>query len=557
MKIILFILLGIVYFQNAAVTNVTNSLDANVEMSMRNFTKANTAWHVYIRTMTYDIVRTIFLHVWSVGSWPYDIPQSLIEFSGALPHAYRSRFPCQFTQIVDMSVFRSLSADSKLCGKISTVFSVLGIPNVRELTPLYPYEWTWFIKVNGLFRINTTFLHMESTLHPNCKMLNALLFDAQAAKAFGIYCPGNAVKSFYSHGDTVIILLTPVRQLRQLFHKNNFIYDDYGSCSFIYELLDNKFYVTKLNRRPFPEDVLENRLFIPIRKSAHGKAYATLLGYGYVDTGNVYANISIPTQYNPIALEEFIIFKEASILIHEIRSLLGDALSVSYGQLGCVRSKAHVLFYDGTYVDLLSVDRLLSRIHTWDCTNDERILGGYPISSSIGDLLVVAVLSGHSNWTVETTFTIGFRTIFPHSELSKIHTFFLNQTHRSKTISVNMKNTFMHVIAVRPDIERSGVEMVFENITYKGYVQVACSYGGMYILRFVNHVGSVCSSKVAQILLRTYRHVGMHLEHEALIVFKQYYELSSISANITFFISNCPGFFQFYTSLAVGRQSVL
>ncbi len=529
-------LLAIIYFQIAVVvSSVTTSNNSSVYKSMRDFTKLNTAWHVYIQTMIYDIVKTIFLHVSSVGSWSRNIPQSLLKFTGSLPHAYHSRYPCQLKQVEDMSSGLVVLANSRVCGKVSTVFSVVGVLELSPTSTITNYQWVWYIKVNRIFKINITFLQMKSTLDPNCHALQAVLLNLQK-EIWGKYCPGNPVRSFYSHGDTAFVLLNPVVPLIKLLIRNHFMYKHYGSCSFLYQVLENKF--SSATYRPHVTGMI-------------GRAYLTLLDHhGPAVSENLKYNVSNTKVHVRNGLEEFIVFKESSILIYEIRAPLGDTLSVFGGEITCSGNKAHVVFYDGPHVDLFSVDQLLSRIHTWDCSNGKRILDRDSISSSIGDMLLVVIVSGYSNWTPETIFIIGFNSTFPQPVYSRNHTFSLNNTHRSATISVIMENTFMHVIAVRADMEEAVVEMAFEHISYIGHFQIGCSFGGMYILgplaqRVARYIGTICSSEVAKKFLDTYNHTGMLLDYEALIVLKQYYGLSGMGANLTFFIGNCPGIFNF------------
>ncbi len=220
----------------------------------------STRFHEYIDKMVYAAVTTI--HGDSLGS-SYDKKQSLLGFTNSIPATLAHGYPCQQTTISGMTqaqkfqhtfdgiICHRFTADSRLCGNVSTIFTIHITKVPPSLEQLRKTDiWYWIIKVNIEYKINLTFLYMHVSMVSQCSTLQALVSGFRVHHPIkedehillGVYCPDFPVLSFFSTGNSVRISLKPAVSFLMLLYRNHLFDEKYGNCSFLYQIHRKDFY---------------------------------------------------------------------------------------------------------------------------------------------------------------------------------------------------------------------------------------------------------------------------------------------------------------------------
>ncbi len=86
-----------------AITAECGTLTSNNDaISKRNFITLGNKWHVYLRTITYDIARTVVYETSTpVGLHVRQAPQTISELTKAIPRTIHNTYPCQTLLIIE------------------------------------------------------------------------------------------------------------------------------------------------------------------------------------------------------------------------------------------------------------------------------------------------------------------------------------------------------------------------------------------------------------------------------------------------------------------------
>ncbi len=527
-------------------TNDYNSTDINF-MKRLSFGKQ---WYVYIRAYIFYIVHSEKL----VATLNKQLTQ-INDFK-------ISSYPCQNlkssfggetnTSGVESNLSETgfdFHTQSKLCGNIVSSYG-LAVPAMSGYKPdIKNMTWHWRIYVQRQFVINVTILSLQCRFYPSCLITRALMkepYDTNFAemRIFGVFCPGNPPTSFYSARNIVEVHLHTSTLYQDLFLKNVYFNQWIGTVSYRYQIWDNH-----LSFDPW----LSGRL----AKGEGDYTYRSLLTYNVmsrafaVEKGKTFLLLLTKEMQTNITYLTAIPFlktifesKGDTMYVMHLQAYLGATYVVEEGYLACSKPRVTLAVYDGPMVDITWIDSLLVRLEVWHCghhvgaKNDKAKL-----KSRIGDLTLL-ILVKKRNDPYELLLKIGHRKIEANPNFVRMELFILSNGERS--ITAAQHSTFFYSINIS-SVSHGFVNLVFERLFITGYMDQACTYGGLYIVNYYTQLGSrlvggVCSPQTASQYKQIYDRRGVTLSDRVIIYIKQYKMLTVVLAKMRFSTDECFGF---------------
>ncbi len=487
-----------------------------------------------------------------------------------------SRYPCQNLNIsFDRSIFHDgknrkgfsqteldVLTKSKLCGSISRTYGIIAPSVIRE--ERIPKDLAWLLKVdpsffthqnkdkdltwiyqihaNQHFIINVTVVSLESRLYPPCLTTRVLIeefynIDRQGARPLGEFCPNSPPQSFYSTGNNVIINVHTWGIYQHFFMTNVYFNQWIGKVSFAYEILDNDLSSDPWIKKRLPMDKYDYVDSFKPTQQYHKLSHSVNL------TGNSRSKIS--------HLEEiphlFRIFESKGeiLYIFHFQSHLGATLAVKEGSLACTKTQATLVAYEGPVVDITRVDFLLVRLQEWNCGHKLNAANRKAeLQGRIGDMTIL--------FLVEKTGTLHFYSLTLKVVYREIHvdpSYALLETLRLETggssVEFEQKSTFFYTIDI--ESQTTGfIKIFFDHLSFRGYMDQSCTYGGVYIVNYYTndgqYIGSLCSRKSAARFQSLYERHGLTLNDRLIIYIKQYKLLFLAQVKLRFYLDQCFGF---------------
>ncbi len=517
-------------------------------------------WYVYIKANSFDIV----VHTFPMRT--ADSNAKFMSLHGALKQMSRfriSRYPCQSLNIsfneslfhddihkIGLSQMEPGLTKSKICGSISRNFrTVVPSTNAQERND-NDLTWLWQIQVNQHFIINVTFLLLESRFYPPCITRRALIqetrdLDLLQKHTLGVFCPNNPPQSFYSSGNNLEINVHTWNIYEEIFWKNSYFNQWIGMVYFTYEILDNDLSLD-------PWKLLQRR--------SHDPAWISLTRpwpsgkydyYQHSELTSLYPRklplLKVVKSLNNKAHPYLFQFFESDaeiVFIFYFQSYLGRTIAVREGVLICTKTQATLVAFEGPFVDITRIDSLLVRLQEWNCghhmkaTNHKEELKG-----RIGDMTIVFLVEKESNF-YSLILKVDYRVIEMNTKFALKENLYLET---GSSINFEQKGTYFYVVVIQ-SAKNGFVNIYFDHISFRGYMDQTCTYGGIYFandgdvynsLRFL--VGTICSQGSATRFQRLYGRNGLTFNNHVVIFIKQYYLLSLAHAKLRFSLNQCLG----------------
>ncbi len=520
-------------------------------------------WYVYIKAHAFDIMFSAICKDTNCTDTNF---ASVHKTLALLPNLANLKWPCQGVNIstVRKRDFGKIYTDdflhdqvkfharSTLCGNITATYG-FHPRNIgqQDVIPKHP-EWFWQIHVNPKFILNITCISLKARFQPSCIATRALIEEIQDyehkyfnRRFIGSFCPENPTKSFYSTGNAVGIYLLSSKSIQGLFWRNSYFNEWVGTLSFSYQIQD---------RSDWSFDPL-----LPDHYPIWKYDYSYLDFHQYDVHSNLYKMIKMQNSTLSLHLHASIrnntsmldrvphlhgVFEGQNRIVYFLffQSFLGAIFAVTKGSLECSNSDASLVAYEGPLVDLNIIDHVLVRLQEWSCgyifnANETKT----ELKGRIGDTTIVIFVDKIRYF--DLLLNVELRDIEGKSTIVLQQKF--NLVESPITTYLDQNGTFFYIlcIATRRD---AFVSIIFDHLSFEGYTDSACTYGGLFLKNDhrsyglgTSHVGGICSSQAAEQFLHLYGHRGLTLYARAIIYVKQYRLLSQLSAKLRFSLDRC------------------
>ena len=510
-------------------------------------------WYVYIKANIFDIV----VHTFHMRT--EDSNTTSMSLYGAVKQMGRlkiSRYPCQSLKIsFNGSIFHDAIHEkgvsqlefgltkSKICGSISRNFHTVAPSTITQGRNDKDFKWLWQIHVNQHFIVNVTFLLLESRFYPLCITRRALIqetrgIDLSQKRILGIFCPNNPPQSFYSSGNNVEINVHTWDIYEDFFWKNYYFNQWIGMVSFTYEILDKDLSLD-------PWRLLERRW--PTGKYEYFRNYSALTSIYPRKLHPFHVAKYLHNNTNAYLFQFFESYGDI-VFVFYFQSFLGATIAIREGSLNCTKTQATLVAYEGPMVDMTRIASLLLRLQEWNCghymkaTNRKEELKG-----RIGDMTILFHVDKASKaYFYSLLLKVAFRVIDRNLSVA------LNQILHLETgssISFEQRGTYFYSLDIQ-SATTGFVNIYFDHISLRGYMDQTCTYGGIYFANFADvynadrfMIGALCSQKSAARFQRLYGSYGLTFNGYVMIYIKQYYLLFLAHVKLRFSRDQCLGLF--------------
>ncbi len=505
-------------------------------------------WYVYIKANVFDII----VHTFRIRT--KDSNAMSMSLYGAVKQMGRfkmSRYPCQrlnisviYSILYDLIGKKGLPSQnfgiglqSRICGSISRSFWPSAFRLERDDKDL---TWLWQIHVNQHFIVNVTFLSFESRFYPPCITRRALIqetrgIDLSQKRTLGVFCPNNPPQSFYSSGNNVEINIHTWNIYEDIFSKTYHFHQWLGTISFTYEILDNDLSLD-------PWKLLEKRW--PSGKYEYFRHYSELSSL-FV---RVLPSFHLSESFNRTSPYLFQFFESNGniVFIFYFRSFLGATIAIREGSLTCTNTQTTLVAYEGPMVDITRIESLLVRLQEWNCghymkaTNGEEELKG-----RIGDMTILFIVDKATTaYFYSLILKVAYSMIYTNLSYALNKYYFLDN---GTSFSFEPKRTYLYKLKILT-VRTGFVNIYFDHISLKGYMDQTCTYGGLYFENDADvyngdtvFVGALCSQKSATRFQRLYGRHGLTFNDYVIIYIKQYYLLFRAHVKLRFSRDQCLG----------------
>ena len=442
-----------------------------------------------------------------------------------------------------------------VCGMISKRLSLYMTPN-----HLLNTSWVFQVHVHKHFIINITFLSLEGRFHTSCLAVRAVVeenYDENQKRYHWPFCPGNPPRSFYSTGNVADIHLQTSPTYRRLFIKNNFFNEWIGILTFQYQIQDNDISldIDTLIPTEFAKHMIHEYFYTSYQNyDVEFWTYSIIKRQTLnISLDNRMSNIStlydISDRYLNIIC--YMVYESKYIVSYFFffQSFLGATFVIIEGSLFCNKSQAALIAFEGPPVDMVRMDSLLLRLQEWNCGHTFKPADkNMELKGRIGDMtavLVVEKVNTIANYSL--LLRAEFREIEIPSTFATYQLINLTTKRRMHTMHFNQIKTYFYRVNI--DAGKDYVNVAITNMTFNGYTDSACTYGGFFfVLKSIDetrHLGGICSPRGAKQFERLYGRRGMTLPETVIIYVKQYILLTQVHATITFSMDHCWGLFNF------------
>ncbi len=511
-------------------------------------------WYVYIKANIFDIA----IHTFRMKT--EDANSTFMSLQGVVTQINRikiSRYPCQNVNIsfnggifYDTIRKRGLSqmefglTKSTICGSISRTLRTIAPSIIRPEIYTRNLTWIWQLRVNHHFIINVTFLSLESRFHPPCITRRALIQEIRdidiEKRTLGIFCPNNPPQSYYSSVNNVEIHVHTWTTYEYFFLKNFYFNQRIGTVAFTYEILDNDLFLD-------PWKLLEKRW--PTSKDDY---------YHYSELKSIYpaklpsfrvteSSINEPNPY----LFQLFESNDKIIFLFYLQAYLGATIAIRKGSLNCNNTQASLVAYEGPMVDITRIESLLVRLQEWNCghymkaKNHEEELKG-----RIGDMTVLFLVDkARTAYFYSLRLKVAYRTIEMDVSYAVTEKLYLET---GSSINFEQKNTYFYNIDLQ-SVKTGFVNVYFDHIFLRGYMDQSCTYGGLYFITHANiynsyifSIGAMCSQKTATRFQRLYGRHGLTFTDRLVINIKQYHLLFLAHVKLRFSLEQCLGLYNLH-----------
>ena len=509
-------------------------------------------WYVYIKANIFDIV----VHTFHMRT--EDSNTTSMSLYGAVKQMGRlkiSRYPCQSLKIsFNGSIFHDAIHEkgvsqlefgltkSKICGSISRNFHTVAPSTITQGRNDKDFKWLWQIHVNQHFIVNVTFLSLESRFYPPCITRRALIqetrgIDLSQKRILGVFCPNNPPQSFYSSGNNVQINVHTWYIYEDFFLENYYFNQWMGRVSFTYEILDNDLSLD-------PWTLLQRRW--PSGKYEYFR-HSKLTSIYYRELPSFHVAESFNNETNAY-LFQFFESNGDIVFVFYFQSHLGKTIAIREGSLTCTKTKATLVAYEGPMVDMTRIESLLVHLQEWNCGHYMNASNcGEELKGRIGDMTILFLVDKASTaYFYSLILKVAFRPVVTNTSFALNQKIHLGTT---SSISFEQKGTYFYVVEIQ-SVKTGFVNIYFDHISLRGYMDQSCTYGGLYITNeadiyndYTFFVGALCSQMSASRFQRLYGRHGLTFNDYVTIYIKQYYLLFRAQVKLRFSLDQCLGLF--------------
>ena len=521
------------------------------------------AWYVYIEAYFFDILLSAICKDINCD----DINFALVsEYLALLNHLAILKYPCQGVNIstVGKRGFGNIySKDfeqekvqfdtrSALCGNITTIYGF----HPGSTKDDYYIDWFWQIHVNAKFIINITCLSLESKFQSSCIATRALIEEIREydhkylnRRIVGSFCPDNQPQSFYSTNNAVGIYLLSSTAFQGLFRTNSYFNEWVGTVSFIYQIHDRSDWtfdpLAVGSYHAYPERIYDYRFPVHQQVDVNSHLYQDMKNQSL----QLPVHVSDTMRRNTLLLDNVPylshVFESQNRIVYFLyfQSFLGVIIAVTEGALECDISAASLVIYEGPLLDINMMDDLLLRLQEWSCSHIVNATDyATEIKGRIGDMTIVIFVDKIKYFHL--LLIVELRDIEWNSSAVVLQQIF-HLMGTPITTYLDQNGTFLYSLDIYTKSD-AWVSITFERLSFEGYVDSACRYGGIFLRKDFRphwpgsvHVGALCSSKAARQFSHLYGHRGLTLHGRVTIYIKQYTFLSRLSAKLRFSLDRC------------------